>query len=57
MRYQLTISPRAPRRIAAGVSFVAAAVSRAVTAAVVVAAGAVFMLYVLSGAVAQAAGQ
>lgn len=59
MRARLTylaLSPRTPGRIAAAAGWMLDAVYRAVTTAAALAALATFTLYVVSGAVAQAAG-
>lgn len=51
-----TLSPRTPARIARAAGWLADAVYRAVTMAAAISVAVVFALYVVSGAVAQAAG-
>lgn len=60
MRARLTylaVSPRTPQRIARGTGWIMDAVYRATTYAFALAAVLTFTLYVVAGAVAQAAGQ
>lgn len=60
MRSRLTylaLSPRTPSRVARGIAWAASAAYRATTYAAALAGAATFALYVLAGAVAQAAGQ
>lgn len=59
MRARLTyllVSPRTPRRVARAAGWLADAVYRATTTAALLAAAVTFTLYVVAGAVAQAAG-